>query len=84
MIDCREASRLNSTVPERPLTFGERLSLAVHLALCPPCRYFRRQMAALRAAARGLAAEDLPAQPSLDEAARERLRERLRKARGDA
>ncbi|MGE0487195.1 MAG: zf-HC2 domain-containing protein [Gammaproteobacteria bacterium] len=84
MIDCREATRLNSTAPERPLTLGERFSLALHLALCPPCRYFRRQMAALRTAARGLAADEAPAQPPLGPAARERLRERLRKARDES
>ncbi|MCB1749302.1 MAG: hypothetical protein H6977_06950 [Gammaproteobacteria bacterium] len=83
MIDCNEATRLNASAPERPLTLGERISLTLHLALCPPCRYFRRQMAALRAAARGLEADAVPKPPVLEDAARERLRERLRAARDD-
>ncbi len=36
---CRQASRLTSDTFERPLHFGERIKLTVHLWLCASCRH---------------------------------------------
>ena len=45
---CRQASRLLSKSQDMPLTFGERLKLRYHLALCDKCREFERQLGQLR------------------------------------
>ncbi|GGP25719.1 zf-HC2 domain-containing protein [Silvimonas amylolytica] len=49
---CRQASRLLSKSQDMPLTFGERLKLRYHLALCDKCREFSRQLDQLRHFAR--------------------------------
>ena len=48
MMKCREATQKMSEEQERSLTLGEQVGLNVHLAVCPPCRGFRRQVAFLR------------------------------------
>lgn len=89
MIDCREAAMLSSAELDRPLQRGERLSLWLHRLVCPACRLYKRQLEAMRRVARrfGDTSTEPGAQPPpvrLDEAARARLRERLRDAaRGD-
>ena len=40
---CKEATRLMSLKRDRPLTFQERLSLRLHLAMCGACRNCDRQ-----------------------------------------
>jgi predicted anti-sigma-YlaC factor YlaD len=52
MMKCREATQKMSEELERPLTLAEKAGLAAHLAMCPPCRSFRRQAAFLRDAMR--------------------------------
>ncbi|MCX7055292.1 MAG: zf-HC2 domain-containing protein [Proteobacteria bacterium] len=47
-MNCHEATRTLSEEQERSLTLGEQVGLDVHLAVCPPCRSFRRQVAFLR------------------------------------
>jgi hypothetical protein len=48
---CREASMILST-SEQPAELGRRLGSRLHLAICPHCRAFRRQIEALGALAR--------------------------------
>lgn len=43
MMMCKEATRLMSLKRDRPLTFQERLSLRLHLAMCDACRECDRQ-----------------------------------------
>lgn len=43
MMMCKEATRLMSLKRDRPLTFQERLSLRLHLAMCGACRNCDRQ-----------------------------------------
>lgn len=82
MIDCREATHLNAARFERPLHWRQRIALGLHLLLCPPCRFYRRQMLVLRRAARRLAGEDASGSAvRLADDARERLRRRLREGR---
>lgn len=45
---CLDASRTMSAAQEHELTPGERVSLQNHLAVCPQCREFERQVAFLR------------------------------------
>ncbi len=74
MIDCERASTLTLAEQDRRLGLRERIALALHRLVCAPCRFYRRQMDALRRAAAGL--EEPPAS-GLDDAARRRIRERL-------
>jgi predicted anti-sigma-YlaC factor YlaD len=52
MLTCKEASVLLSQALDRRLSFWERLTLRLHLAICEGCRRFDRQMAFLRDACR--------------------------------
>lgn len=49
-LKCRDAARLSSQEMDRDLSFGERVSLRVHLAICDGCTNFSKQLAFLRAA----------------------------------
>ncbi|MCL4800331.1 MAG: zf-HC2 domain-containing protein [Burkholderiales bacterium] len=50
MITCRQASHLLSERQDRPLGWGERASLRLHLALCAPCVRAAEQIEFLRRA----------------------------------
>jgi len=54
-MNCHDATRTMSEEQERSLTLGEQVGLNVHLAACPPCRNFRRQIAFLRESMRAYA-----------------------------
>ncbi len=51
-MSCERASQLISKSMDCPLTRRERLSLRIHLVLCGACRALRRQLQAIRLAAR--------------------------------
>jgi len=78
-LTCREAARLQSEGLDRPLTLRQRIGLRIHLFLCKWCRRYGKHLRFLR-----LAAHEHPdklAEPSrqtLSDAARERMRQRLR------
>lgn len=48
MLSCREVTEVCSAEMERPLKFGEKLSLRTHLMMCAGCTNYRKQMKALR------------------------------------
>lgn len=48
MLNCKEATQLLSEKLDRPLETKEKVSLALHTAMCPPCRRFGQQMEELR------------------------------------
>lgn len=50
MLNCKEASCLVSESQERPLNFGERWELRMHLWMCISCSRFERQIQLLRKA----------------------------------
>jgi hypothetical protein len=77
MIDCREATGLALAEMDRCIGPWARLRLWLHRLVCAPCRYYRRQLAALRQCA-GTLADGGDRPPQLSAAARARLRERLR------
>jgi hypothetical protein len=53
-ITCQHASRLLSQREDAPLSFGKRLRLRLHLAVCHACRNVARQFASLSLAMRKL------------------------------
>ena len=42
MLNCKDISRVVSESFERPLSFGERMSLRFHMLMCGTCRRFRK------------------------------------------
>jgi len=52
MRSCREETELMSQALDRPLSFGERLQLGLHLIFCKGCRATGRHLAFLQAATR--------------------------------
>ena len=61
MTACKRAAQLISLSLETPLTWRQRLALAVHLLGCELCRRFRRQMRLLqRAGPRAGRPDELP------------------------
>lgn len=48
MLKCKEACTLLSQSQDRPLTLRERISLLIHLAICPHCRRYRKQLLFIR------------------------------------
>lgn len=50
MLSCREVTRLISQREDRPLSYGERVKLRLHLSVCTACTRFSRQLAFLRRA----------------------------------
>lgn len=74
---CKKATELMAESRERPLTWPERIRLHVHLALCLPCRRFRRQLAALLDAVRALS-DEVSGDERLSAEARDRIRARLK------
>lgn len=49
-LNCREATGLVLQGEDRPLAWGERLSLRMHLLICRACPRFVRQVALMRGA----------------------------------
>ena len=58
MLSCKETARMLSQEQDRPLAFGERVALRVHLAICKGCRNVGAQFAFLRQAVSALAEAD--------------------------
>jgi hypothetical protein len=52
LVSCSEATRLVSQRQDRPLPWGERVKLGLHLAVCSACSRFERQMKFMREAMR--------------------------------
>lgn len=49
---CKDVSALLSQGQDRPLSWGERMRLRMHLLLCEGCRNFSSQLEFLRTAVR--------------------------------
>ena len=43
MLSCRQVTEVCSAEMDRPLKFGEQVSLRVHLLMCSGCRNYRKQ-----------------------------------------
>lgn len=77
--NCRQASRLQSEALDHKLPFLQRVGLRIHLLLCKWCRRYGKQIRFLRDAAHEHPDELVaPARQKLPDAARERMKQRLR------
>lgn len=82
MINCREATKLMSRARDARLTFGERVALRLHLALCEMCRRYQQHIGFLGVIARHLdkAAERHAKDHSgLDQAARADILDKVKR-----
>ena len=75
MTTCRETTELASRAMDTRLSFGERLALRMHLAICTNCTRFAQQIDDMRKVLRMDAMDD--AGPGLPEAARQRIETEL-------
>lgn len=48
MLSCKEVTEVCSAEMERPLKWGEQVSLRTHLMMCSGCTNYRKQMKTLR------------------------------------
>jgi len=77
--NCRHASRLQSESLDHKLPILQHIGLRIHLLLCKWCRRYGKQIRFLRDAAHDHAGELVePARRKLPDAARERVKQRLR------
>jgi uncharacterized CHY-type Zn-finger protein len=82
MLSCRDTTRLASESLDHPLTWWQRMQVAMHMVMCGPCRRARRLMQFLREAFGRLSKEEfeqLSTEQSLAPEIRERIKEALRK-----
>lgn len=77
-VDCQEASQLATLAYERQLSMNERLRLGLHRLICGPCRAYKRQLQLLREQIARLGPTAGADDARLGDAARERIRARLR------
>lgn len=47
-ITCKQAAELMVAQQDRPLPWGQRLALRLHLVICAACPKFQRQMLTMR------------------------------------
>ena len=77
--DCKQASRLQSEALDHRLPFPQRVGLRIHLLLCKWCRRYGKQIRFLRDAAHEHPDALVEPDPQkLPDAARERMKQRLR------
>ena len=81
MLSCKDVTKLVSESMDRPLPFGKRAGVWLHLRICRFCERYRRQLLLLRDSARFLASSvEGPGEPSpatLSAPARDRIRRLL-------
>jgi hypothetical protein len=75
MTTCKETTELASRAMDSRLSFGERLALRMHLAICTNCTRFAQQLDHMRRAMRTDAADDT--MPGLSGDARQRIETEL-------
>ena len=75
MKNCKETSLLVTQSMDRRLTWTERLSMRIHLAVCENCTRFTKQIRLIR---EWLSKEDEALQPGLSDEGRERIARKLR------
>lgn len=82
MLTCKEASLLASKAMDVKLTWRERLSLTVHIAMCDLCRRHARDMKKLRKIMRkaGASGALLSESIKLSERSRQRIKKAMDKA----
>ncbi len=83
MLSCIEVTRLISESLDRPLSFRQRMSVAMHLFVCRFCSRYRKQMRLISLAVQRLAKDKGDALENISDdmlspEARERIKENLR------
>jgi uncharacterized CHY-type Zn-finger protein len=79
MLSCRDTTRLASESLDHPLTWWQRMQVAMHMMMCGPCRRARRLMQFLRDAA-GRLSQDEFARISTDQSLTPEIRARIKEA----
>ena len=77
MMNCEQASTLASAAFDRKLSVAERIGVWAHWLMCAPCRAYRKQLLTIRRHMGRLGDDASPA-ASMDSAAKDRIRARLR------
>lgn len=84
MLSCKDVTHKISQAQDHTLTRRERIAVRLHLLICGACRHFVRQLAILTAVSRRVLSEDVPADDKiLSEAARHRIRDKMRNITGN-
>ncbi len=78
MLTCEETAQLVSESLDRTLRLRERFALRLHLLGCAMCSRYARQLKFLQRVCADGAEEQLTSPAELSDAARERIRNRLR------
>jgi hypothetical protein len=82
--ECREVARLTSEARDHSLPFSTRLRLSLHRLACEWCARYARQLDFLHEAGRKFPEQmDETTGPSLDRAAKARMRRALHQEPGD-
>ena len=77
--NCREASRAQSEMLDRPVTVTTRLGVWLHLFICKWCRRYGQQIRFLRNSAQTHSDKFTEADPGqLSTSARDRIKEKIR------
>lgn len=63
MLKCTEVTELCSRELDQEITLAQRISMRGHLMMCSGCSNYRRQLSALRIAARRFADGEIPGDP---------------------
>ena len=63
LLSCKETTRLLSQGEDRKLSFGERVALRVHLAICNGCRTVNAQFRFLRLSMKDLSRDGREEEP---------------------
>jgi hypothetical protein len=59
MLNCKEFSQLVSEGFDRPLSMWDRISMAMHRLICPPCNRIRKQIDMMRKSCRYTPSDNL-------------------------
>ena len=80
MLNCKSLTRLVSDAFHRRLTFGERMNLLMHIAMCGTCRKFRSLQQRIQAV---IVQRTSKAEVPLPDESKGRLREVVHSAMSD-
>lgn len=79
MFNCRQIARLVSESMDRKLSPGRRLGVRFHLLMCRHCARYKKQLHLMRRLIRSRASDAKYSSITMDEQAKERLRQLINK-----
>lgn len=77
MLNCEEASALNSRSLDQKLSLSQRMSLRFHLLMCHQCRRYLKQITLIKAASKKFNQHIEDTSSKLSDEARQRIRDKL-------